>query len=238
MKYEYLHDDRDAIVDYLWERDFSIYRDVYPIWCLEFFLTMYFDRGVDRTKLMTEKCIWFRLCGVEKGINLDWVIAEHLCKHAPGLKEKSIIYGGKDKNLDSSWGDWNASLNKIKRRDVWRDLMLMRNNYILEHSAPILHHLADQSNFSYPAYEPLNVPPYHYPCVPYPHPYTYYPNMGSPSFRGDHYGAHGNSYHAGSIVPSSGYRIGGSSTRFHRDEFDLIMHSEDCVESDDDEMRD
>nr|GEZ78685.1 hypothetical protein [Tanacetum cinerariifolium] len=226
MKYEYLHDDTDVIVDYLWERDFSIYRDVYPIWCLEFFLTMYFDRGVDRTKLMTEKCIWFRLCGVEK----RHVDDERIGRVAGQRQEP--------RGLDSSWGDWNASLNKIKRRDVWRDLMLMRNNYILEHSAPILHHLADQSNFSYPAYEPLNVPPYHYPCMPYPHPYTHYPNMGSPSFGGDHYGAHGNSYHAGSIVPSSGYRIGGSSASFHRDEFDPIMHSKDCVESDDDEMRD
>ncbi|GJY81101.1 hypothetical protein Tco_0493852 [Tanacetum coccineum] len=30
---------------------------------------------------------------------------------------------------------------------------------------------------------------------------------GTPSFRGDHYGAHGDGYHAGSIVPSSGMRF-------------------------------
>ncbi|GJR96631.1 hypothetical protein Tco_0268805 [Tanacetum coccineum] len=331
-------------------------------WCLEFFSMIYFDRGVDRTKLMMEKCIWFRLCGVEKvitlpefavllglyeedelnhrlfsihftrlevddklfnheafwkkigqptstklrtslikeplmrivhkllvgslvhrvgsnercqkrdmwmrsaleeswGINLAWVIAEHLCKHAPGLKENSLICGGhyvtkishllgmlaneldegthslipteqeapqprqarrqsqEPRGLDSSWGDWNASLNEIERRDVWRDSMLMRNNYILEHSAPIIHHLADKSNFAYPAYEPPNVPPYPYPYVPYPHPYMYYPNTGS-------------------IVPSSGYEIGGSLAGFHRDDFDPIVHSEDCVESDNDEMLD
>ncbi|GKF78429.1 hypothetical protein Tco_0233997 [Tanacetum coccineum] len=63
-------------------------------------------------------------------------------------------------------------------------------------------------------------------------------NTGSPSFGGDHYGAHGDSYHAGSIVPSSGYEIGGSSAGFHGDDFDPIVHLEDCVESDDDEMRD
>ncbi|GJY19385.1 putative reverse transcriptase domain-containing protein [Tanacetum coccineum] len=51
-------------------RALSIYGDVYPEWCLEFFLTLYFDRGVDRFKLMTEKCIWFRLCGVEKVLTL------------------------------------------------------------------------------------------------------------------------------------------------------------------------
>ncbi|GJY37568.1 hypothetical protein Tco_0423932 [Tanacetum coccineum] len=164
MKYEYLHNDGYVFIDYSWERALSIYGDVYPEWCLEFFSTMYFDKGVDRTKLMTEKCVWFRLCGVEKvltlpefeillrlyeegelnhrlfaihftklevddklfnhemfwnfevetkagskercqkrdmwmmsaleesrGINLAWVIVEHLCKHAPGLKENSLI---------------------------------------------------------------------------------------------------------------------------------------------------
>ncbi|GKB54241.1 hypothetical protein Tco_0904994 [Tanacetum coccineum] len=316
MKYEYLHDDGDIFVDYSWERALSIYGDVYPEWCLEFFLTMYFDKGVDRTKLMTKKCIWFRLCEVEKvltlpefavllglkptstnprtslfkeplmrimykllvgslvymagskdmcqkrdmwmmsaleesrGINLAWVIVEHLFKYALRLKENSLICGEapqlgqarreiqEPKGLDSSWGDWNENYNKIKHRDVWRDSMLMRNNYKLEHSTPILHHLADQSNFAYPAYEPPNVPPYPYLYVPYPHPYTHYPDTGSPSFRGDHYEAHGDGCHVGSIVPSSGYEIGGTSVRFNGEDFDLIVHSEDCVESDDDEMQD
>ncbi|GJZ97686.1 hypothetical protein Tco_0670139 [Tanacetum coccineum] len=195
MKYEYLHDDGDFFVDYSLEKAISIYGDVYPEWCLEFFSMMYFDRGVNRTKLMTEKCIWFRFSGVEKvitlpefavllglyeedelnhrlfaihftrlevddklfnheafwqkigqptstnprtslikeplmriahkllvgslvhregskercqkrdmcmmsaleeslGINLAWVIVEHLCKHASGLKENSLICGG------------------------------------------------------------------------------------------------------------------------------------------------
>ncbi|GKF30503.1 hypothetical protein Tco_0100301, partial [Tanacetum coccineum] len=183
-------------VGYSWERALLFYGDVYPEWCLEFFSTMYFDRGFDRTKLMTEKCIWFRLYGVEKvlslpnfevlfglykedelnhrlfaihftrlevddklfnheafwqkigqptstntktslikeplmgimhkllvgslvhrpgnkercqkrdmwimsaleesrGINLAWVIVKHLCKHAPDLKENSLICGGR-----------------------------------------------------------------------------------------------------------------------------------------------
>ncbi|GJW15209.1 hypothetical protein Tco_0019342 [Tanacetum coccineum] len=322
IKYEYLHDDGDVFVDYSWEKALSIYGDVYLEWCLEFFSMMYFDRGVDRTKLMTEKYIWFRFCGVEKvltlpeyavllglykedelnhrlfaihftrtslikeplmrivhkllvgsllhragskercqkrdiwtmsaleesrGINLAWVISEHICKHALGRKENSLICGGhyvtkiahslgylndkevakcseliecktwtdkmlarrqsqKPRGLDSSWGDWNASLNKIERR-------------------------ADQSNFSYPAYEPSNVLLYSYPYVPYPYLYTHYPDTGSPSFGGNHYGAHGDSYHAGSIVPSSSYEIGGLSVGFHRDDFDPIVHSEDCVES-------
>nr|GEY21994.1 reverse transcriptase domain-containing protein [Tanacetum cinerariifolium] len=189
-------------------RALSIYGDVYPEWCLEFFSKMYFDRDVDRTKLMTKKCIWFRLCGVEKGltlpefvvllglyeevelshrllaihftrlevddklfnheafwqkisaptninpgtslireplmrivnkllvgslfhragskercqkrdmwlmsaleesrgINLAWVIFEHRCKHAPGLKENSLICGGYVTKITASLGYLN-----------------------------------------------------------------------------------------------------------------------------------
>ncbi|GKF02849.1 hypothetical protein Tco_0029772 [Tanacetum coccineum] len=198
---------------------------------------------------------------------MAWVIAEHLCKHASGLKENSLVCGGhyvtkiahslgylneeevakcsepveyetwtikmlankldegthtlmqtvqeapqpgqarrqrqEPRWLDSSWGDWNANLNEIERRD----------------KLP-------------------NVPPYPYPYVPYPHPYTYYPDTGSPSFGGDHYGAYGDGYHTGSIVPGSGYKIGGLSTGFHGEDFDPIVHLKYCVESDDDEMQD
>ncbi|GJW04381.1 hypothetical protein Tco_1563237 [Tanacetum coccineum] len=296
---------------------------------------MYFERGVDRTKFMAEKCIWFRLCGREcvltlsqfaillglyeeselehrlfvihfskleiddklfdhdaywqkireltrtnprtslikeplmrivhrlivgslvhrlgsrercqkrdlwmmgaleesLGINLAWVIAEHLNKHAPGLKENSLIFGGhfvtkiakslgktidcwdqhryhhhrqEPSGLNSNWDDWNAILNEIERGNVWRDSMLMRNNYMLEHSMPILHHLADQANYAYPTYEPPNVPPYPYPYVPYPHPYTHYPDMGNQSHGG-------------------GYEVGGSLGAIHDDDDDGALMSE------------
>ncbi|GKF66904.1 hypothetical protein Tco_0193421 [Tanacetum coccineum] len=85
-----------------------------------------------------------------RGINLAWVIAEHLSKHGMGLKESSLICEGstdlpmptrevreKDQEpsgLNSSWGDWNANLDEIQRGNVWRDSMLMRNNYMLEHA--------------------------------------------------------------------------------------------------------
>nr|GEU47737.1 hypothetical protein [Tanacetum cinerariifolium] len=128
----------------------------------------------------------------------------------------------------------NERIGRVAR-DVWRDLMLMRNNYILDHFASILHYV-DQSKFAYLAYEPPNVPPYPYPYVPYPHPYTHYPDTGSPSFGGDHYGAHGDSYHAVSIVSSSSYEIGGSSAGFNGDDFNRIVHSKDYVESDEDEI--
>ncbi|GKB21703.1 hypothetical protein Tco_0855626 [Tanacetum coccineum] len=70
MKMEYLHDDGDVFVDYLWEKALSVEEDMYLEWCLEFFSTMYFERGVDRTKLMTEKRFWFRLCGREHVLTL------------------------------------------------------------------------------------------------------------------------------------------------------------------------
>nr|GEW55147.1 hypothetical protein [Tanacetum cinerariifolium] len=36
----------------------------------EFFSTMYFERGVDKTNIMKEKYIWFRLCGEEHVLTL------------------------------------------------------------------------------------------------------------------------------------------------------------------------
>ncbi|GJS90114.1 hypothetical protein Tco_0772750 [Tanacetum coccineum] len=404
MKFEYLHSNGDVLEDYSWEIALFINMDVYTKWCLEFFSTMYFDKGVDRTKLMTEKCIWFRLCGRDqvltlpqfavllglykedelehrlfainftkleiddkllnhdaywqkirtptstnprtslikeqlmrvahrllvrslvlragskercqkrdlwmmsaleesRCINLAWVIAEHLCKHAPGLKENSLICGGhyvtkitkslrylveeevakcselieyenwsakmlasgldedvhtflqttrvapqhrgsrmqrqEPSGLNPSCDDWNASLNEIAHREVWRDSMLIKNNYILEHSMPILHHLADQTNFAYPTYEPPNVSPCPNPYVSYPHPYTYYLDTGDQSNGGVYYGAHGDAYYAGSIVPCSGYEIGGSSRGVHRDDdqddiSDHYVRSENYMANEDD----
>ncbi|GJT60065.1 hypothetical protein Tco_1003598 [Tanacetum coccineum] len=65
-----INSDGDVFVDFSLERALSISGDVYPEWCLEFFSMMYFDKGVDRTKLMTEKCIWFRHYGIEKVLTL------------------------------------------------------------------------------------------------------------------------------------------------------------------------
>ncbi|GKD51709.1 hypothetical protein Tco_1280685 [Tanacetum coccineum] len=120
-------------------------------------------------------------------VNLAWIVADHLYKHAPGTKENSIkkcsepidreywtskmladeldeentclkketgiptqaAVGSsgprkEHRGLNTIWGDWNASLGEIERENVWRDSMMIQNNYMLEHSMPILHHLADQ----------------------------------------------------------------------------------------------
>ncbi|GJY64271.1 hypothetical protein Tco_0465731, partial [Tanacetum coccineum] len=216
-----------------------------------------------------------------RGVNLAWIIADHLYKHALGTKENSVICAGHymtkitcflgycvddaikkcskqidceywiskmladeldventclkketemptqaeegsnelrqaHRGLNSSWGDWNASLSEIERGNVWRDSMLIRNNYKLEHFMPILHHLADQENFPYLTYETPNVPPYPYPYIPYPYPYTHYPNSGNQSNQGGSYGLGGDDYFT-SVMPdfggsSSGYAVRGSSS--------------------------
>ncbi|GKF75161.1 hypothetical protein Tco_0224605, partial [Tanacetum coccineum] len=145
-----------------------------------------------------------------RGVNLAWIITDHLYKHASGTKENSVICAGhyvtritsflsyyvdeeikkclepiecdywtskmlaneldeentclkketgiptqdakgssgpreEHRGLNTSWGYWNASLSEIERGNVWRDSMMIRNNYMLEHSMPILYHLADQA---------------------------------------------------------------------------------------------
>nr|GEU90390.1 hypothetical protein [Tanacetum cinerariifolium] len=330
-----IHSDSDVFEDYSWERAISISGDVYLEWCLEFFSTIYFNKWVDRTKLITEKCIWFRLCRHEQVLTLPqfavllglykedelkyrlfalhftklevddklfnhdayWVGSKERCQKRdlwlmsaldeshgylvdeevakcsePIESEKwtaKMLASELHENihtllqttrvappprearrkrqerigLNSSWGDWNASLNENERRDVWRDSMLMRNNYMLKHSMPILHHLAYQYNFAYPTYEPPNVLPYPYPYVPYPHPYTHYPEAGSQSYGGEYYRAQGDAYYACPIIPSSGYEIRGSSGGVHGDDddeddmSDQYVRSENCVASDDDDDR-
>ncbi|GKA79885.1 ribonuclease H-like domain-containing protein [Tanacetum coccineum] len=71
MKLECIYEgDGDVFVDYSWERALPIDNEIYLEWVLEFFSTLYFDKDVDRTNLMNEKCIWFRLCGHEHILTL------------------------------------------------------------------------------------------------------------------------------------------------------------------------
>ncbi|GJS80406.1 retrovirus-related pol polyprotein from transposon TNT 1-94 [Tanacetum coccineum] len=212
---------------------------------------------VDRTNLMKEKCIWFRLCGQEHiltvleftvilglftedevehclfevyfghyvtriasfiGYCMDeeikkclelidyeyWtskMLADELDKKNTCWKKETGIptqtgegssrqrqkHGG----LNTSWGDWNASLN--------------------------------QGNFAYPTYEPPNVPPYPYPYIHYPYPYTHYPDSGNQNNQGGSYGLGGADYFMSAMPDfrgsSSGNAVGGSSreARFNDD---------------------
>ncbi|GKF17778.1 hypothetical protein Tco_0062696, partial [Tanacetum coccineum] len=123
--------------------------------------------------------------------NLAWIIADDLCKHAPGLKENSLICRG-------------HYVTKIAKS----------LGYLVDEEVA----KSGQANYAYPTYEPPNVPPYPYPYVPYPHLYMRYPDMGNQSHGGGHYGAPGDgnfvglmpSFEGTSIVPSSGYEVRGS----------------------------
>ncbi|GJS99973.1 hypothetical protein Tco_0821143 [Tanacetum coccineum] len=180
------------------ERALSIYGDIYPEWCLEFFLMMYFDKGVDRTKLMIEKCIWFRLCGVENVLTLLELVV------LLGLYEEDEL----------NHGLFSIHFTKLEVDDKIVHKLWVRS---LVHRAGSKERCQKRDMWMMSALEE---------------------SRGSPSFGGDHYGAHGDGYHASSIVPSSGYKIRGSSTGFHGDDFDPIVHSEDYMESNDDEMQD
>nr|GEV64346.1 hypothetical protein [Tanacetum cinerariifolium] len=129
------------------------------------------------------------------------------------------------RGLKSSWGDWNASLNEVERRNVWRNSMFIRNNYMLEHSMSILHHLADQGNFAYPTYEPPNIPSYLYPYIPYPHSYTHYPNPGNQSNQRGSYVLGGDDYFTSAMPDFGGnflgYAVGGSSRGAGFDDEDM-----------------
>lgn len=378
--------DGDSFNDLSWERAFSVNEEVYREWCMEFFSTMYFERKVNVRNLMSEICIWFRLCGRDhaytlpafgvalglyephevnhrlfethfsrlrrfekdypsipaywnqvgdpscarrnastirnplmrilhklivtgpfnrfgsrdkcqkpdlwimklleetKDGNAIWQVAEYLSRRAPGIKSNSNICGGHfvtrlAKNLgyyvdeelakcgepkysetwtakgfgnalnrrlktvglwveprpqqqppqqqpqqqqgnipmenvqmgtsssfDSGWGEWNQHLDEIQCRDVWRDSMMLRNNYINDYSMPIFQHMAREANYELPPYNPPNVPPYPFPYTSYPGPYPY-PYPGYAPFP-DPIPPYGRLPEAG----GTSYEVGGSSS--------------------------
>ncbi|GKE06271.1 hypothetical protein Tco_1398289 [Tanacetum coccineum] len=234
MKYEYLHDDGDVFVDYSWERALLICGDVFSEWLCgaekvlnlpEFLVLLglyeedelnhrlfakHFTRLEVDDKLFNHKAFWQKIRQPTK----------HLCKHALGLKENCLICGGHYvTKIAHSLGYLNneevAKCSKQIECETWIARMLeneldegIHSLIQIEQEAPQPGQARRQSQ------EP----------------------RGFDSSWGDWNGSLNEIER--SIVPSSGYKIGGSSAGFHRDEFDLIVHSKDCVESDDDEMRD
>nr|GEY31002.1 hypothetical protein [Tanacetum cinerariifolium] len=201
MKLEYIYKgDGDVFVDYSWERALLINDEVYPEWVMEFFSTMYFDKDVDKSNLMTEKCLF-----TEDEVNHRLFSVHFDVGRRAGLKESMLV----ERNWNTNSG-WNRK----------------QNNYMLEHSMPILHHLADQGNFAYLTYEPPKALPYPYPYIPYPHSYTHYPNPGNQSYQGGSYELGGHDYYTNAMPDfggnSSGYAVGGSSrgARFADEDMD------------------
>nr|GEU45176.1 hypothetical protein [Tanacetum cinerariifolium] len=243
---EYTHEDGDMFVDYSWERDFSIKEDVYQEWCLEFFSAMFFEIRV-RTKGV--------LCGEEHVLTLpEFAVLLGLYEQKVNKCLESIeCEKWTEKMFTKEFDMENMSLKqhmllreplRVENEEVWRKSMYMKKNYMLEHSMPILHHLANQANYTYPVYEPLNVLPYRYPYVPYPYPYTHYHDMGNQSLRG-YQGAPRDGYiftgampgYGGNfIVSSSGYELAGSSRGVHDDDemSNQMVRSNNFTETGDD----
>nr|GEX63267.1 hypothetical protein [Tanacetum cinerariifolium] len=140
-----------------------------------------------------------------RGVNLYWIIADHLYKHALRTKENSIICAGHYVTRIASFLGYCLD-DEIKKCLEPTDL--------------------DQGNFAYPTYEPPNVTPYPYPYIPYPYPHTHYPNSGNQSNQGGSYGLGGDDYFTSAMLDfrgsSSGHAVEGSSkdAGFNDDDMD------------------
>nr|GEY17711.1 hypothetical protein [Tanacetum cinerariifolium] len=177
-----LNGDGDVFVDYSWERALSINNEVYPEWVLEFFSTVYFDKDVDKSNLMTETYDEIKKC-------------------------PELIYC-----------------------EYWTTKMLAeeldeKNKCLLKETGIPTQAGIGSSNFAYPTYEPPNVPPYLYPYIPYPHPYTYYPNWGNQRNQRGSYGLGGDDYFTNAMPDfggnSSRYAVRGSSRGAGFDDEDM-----------------
>nr|GEX26030.1 hypothetical protein [Tanacetum cinerariifolium] len=111
MKMEYTHVDGDVFVVYSW-KEFSLLKEM----CTqsgEFFSTMYFERGVDKTKIMTEKCIWFRLCGEEHVLTLPEFVV------LLGLYEPSDM---KHRFFDIHFNNLEINDNGFDHNEYWKKI--------------------------------------------------------------------------------------------------------------------
>ncbi|GJW20646.1 hypothetical protein Tco_0031268 [Tanacetum coccineum] len=128
-----------------------------------------------------ERCqkrdLWMMIALEEsRGINFTWIIAEHLCKHSPGLKENSLICRGHyvtkiAKSLGYLVNEEVKKCSELIKCEKWTTYMLASSM----------------------------------------------PNLGGTS-----------------IVPSSGYKVGGSSGEMHDEDDDDASMSEQRVHTDDD----
>nr|GEV59652.1 hypothetical protein [Tanacetum cinerariifolium] len=189
--------------------------------------------------LFMEDKVNYRLFGVHfeesRGVNLAWIIADHLYKHASGTKESSVICASHYvTNIASSSGycvdDEIKKCSEPIDCEYWTTKMLAekldeKNQCLLkETEIPTQAGIGSneqrqepRGNFAYPTYEPPNVPPYPYPYIPYPHSYMHYLNSGNQSNQGESYGLGGDDYFTSAMPDfggnSSRYAVGGSSRR-------------------------
>ncbi|GJR11781.1 ribonuclease H-like domain-containing protein [Tanacetum coccineum] len=218
MKLEYIYEgDGDIFVDYLWvaSRERCQKRDLWMMSYLE----------------------------ESRGVNLAWITADHLYKHASGTKENSVICKGHYVTKISCFLGYcmNGDIKKCSKpidSEYWISKMLadeldVENTCLKKEtemptqaeegsSEPRQEHgglnsswrdwnaSLNQGNFAYPTYEPPNVPPYPYPYIPYPYPYTHYLNPGNQNNEGGSYGLGGDDYFT-SVMPDFGGSILGNA---------------------------
>lgn len=126
---------------------------------------------------------------------------------------------GEPSGLESGWGEWHANLPQVEKRDLGRDMTMMRVGHQMDYCAPILTHLGHQSvpPYSFPiTYDPSSVPPYPYLYTPYPLQHVPYPTSSS-VFQGSEWynvnieGFMGNYSSDVGLNVQSGYEEGTSS---------------------------
>ncbi|GJX90234.1 hypothetical protein Tco_0343560 [Tanacetum coccineum] len=233
MKMEYLYNDGDMFVDYSWERALSIEGDVYSEWCLEFFSTMYL------------KCVWFRLCGREHVLTL-LKFTVLLGLYEPILEETNrrtsliweplmrvmhrLIVGALVHRLSSK--------ERCQKRDLWMMSALEESRginftwIIAEHLCKHSSGLKENSlicrghyvtkitkSLGYLVNEEVKKCSKSIKCEKLT---TYMLASSMPNLGGT------------SIVPSSGYKVGGSSGEMHDEDDDDASMSEQRVHTDDD----
>lgn len=154
----------------------------------------------------------------------------------PPQQHMGGIYGHAPGSFDSGWGDWRSELNDIERRDVWRDSMLMRQNYNYDYSMPMIQHIARENSYEVPLYVPPNVPPYPIPYEPYPGPYPYpYPDY---SPFPEPYPAFGRVPNVGGTnVGGTSFDVGGSSRGGGKKKRRVEEEEEESEESEDEFIR-
>nr|GEY06485.1 hypothetical protein [Tanacetum cinerariifolium] len=159
------------------------------------------------------------------GVNLAWIIVDHMYKHASRTKESSVICAGHYVtkiaiSLGYCVDDEIKKSSEPIDYEYWTTKMLAeeldeKNQCLLEETRIPTQAGIGSSNFAYPTYEPPNVPLYLYPYIPYPHPYTHYPNPGNQSNQGGSYGLEGDDYFTSAMPDfggnSLGYAVSGSS---------------------------
>ncbi|GKA13063.1 hypothetical protein Tco_0692609 [Tanacetum coccineum] len=231
MKIEYMNEDGYLFLDRSWENVFSNGEKFYREWFLKFYSKMYFNRKVNRNKIMTEKCIWFRLCGkehvytlIEFAVLLGLYCQSEVQHSLFETHFVRLMTNDKGFNYDAYWNRTGQPTTEKKKLADIRELAKCLEPVKSESwDDKMFRKLLDRRAKKLSPITPLKAPP-----------------QASNLPGGEPSGLNSSarpSYGGNSIVLSSCYEIRGSSRGVQDDDDDMsdqFICSEDCVESDDD----